>query len=501
MVCLVVLVFITLVLLTVAKFTSGCVRVKMAMDNPLRALSALLAIDPNCSREQWHEIGRAAIASGLSIEDVDEWSSTASNYAGTKDVQAAFRTIKSDEKTRPDTLYKLAKEAGWDDPAKGQVNTSRKVTRTKPKNIKKPDPVALWERSPPAANVHPNSLAKPAMRYKLLTSEDLKNLPPLRWRIRGVLPQAGIGAVFGPSGSGKSFLVIDVLAAVATGRAWFGCRVKQAPVLYIALEGEAGIAQRVHAHQIRHGDLPPGFRFLLTPLDIRKPDDRAELVKAARAAGLVDGVLVLDTLNRAAPGMDENDSRDMGEVITAAKALQAELGGLVLLVSHTGKDVTKGLRGHSSLHAALDCAVEVRRDGDRREWQIAKAKDGDDGEAHPFRLDVVEVGEDDDGEPVTSCIVMADEAAHVATRPKLPKGGNQRIVWDALGDLLKTSKHFGKAGAPPTLPCVELEAAIEAIAPRLTCEERRKVTRTREAFTGLLANKAIEHREGWLWLP
>lgn len=96
---------------------------------------------------------------------------------------------------------------------------------------------------------------------------------------------------------------------------------------------------------------------------------------------------------------------------------------------------------------------------------------------------------------------MADEAAQVATRPKQPKGGNQRIVWDALGDLLKTSKHIGMAGAPPARPCVELEAAIEAIAPRLTCEERRKKTRTREAFTSLLANKSIEHREGWLWLP
>lgn len=341
----------------------------------------------------------------------------------------------------------------------------------------------------------------PPQRFRLLTAPELATLPPHRWRIRGVLPQAGLGAVFGPSGSGKSFLVIDMLAAVATGRAWFGCRVKRASVLYIALEGEAGITQRVQAYQIRHGDLPPGFRFLLSPLDMRKADDRAELVKAARAAGLADGVLVLDTLNRAAPGIDENDSQDMGEAIAATKALQAELGGLVLLVHHTGKDAAKGLRGHSSLHAALDCAVEVRRDGDRREWSIAKAKDGDDGEAHPFRLDVVEVGEDDDGQPVTSCIVVAETAAHVVTRPKKPKGPNQQIVWDTLGDLLKASQHFGMAGAPPTRPCLELEAAIEAIAPRLTCEARRKVSRTREAFTGLLANKSIEHREGWVWLP
>lgn len=113
--------------------------------------------------------------------------------------------------------------------------------------------------------------------------------------------------------------------------------------------------------------MPAAFRFMLQALDIRKPDDRADLVQAVKAAGWQGGILALDTLNRAAPGMDENDSKSMGEVIGAAKAIQAELGGLVLLVHHTGKDATKGLRGHSSLHAALDAAIEVTRDGDRRE--------------------------------------------------------------------------------------------------------------------------------------
>jgi phage/plasmid primase-like uncharacterized protein len=346
-----------------------------------------------------------------------------------------------------------------------------------------------------------SALKPPPQRFRLLTAGELAKLDPIRWLVRGVLPREGIGALFGPSGSGKSFLALDLLAAIATGREWFNCRVKPAPVVYVGLEGEAGIAQRVQAHMAEHGALPDLFRFVLTGLDIRERKDRTALVDAIKATDCAGGVLVLDTLNRAAPGLDENDSRDMGEVIAATKELQAELGGLVLLVHHTGKDGSKGLRGHSSLHAALDCAIEVRRDGDRREWLVAKAKDGSDGDAHPFRLDVVELGTDEDGEPVTSCTVTPEERAKDATRSKLPKGGNQRIVWDALGELLRESKSFGKAGAPLTRPCVELEAAITAIAPRLTCEEKRKPERTRQAITGLLASKNIEHREGWLWLP
>ena len=72
-------------------------------------------------------------------------------------------------------------------------------------------------------------------------------------------------------------------------------------------------------------------------------------------------MVILDTLNRAAPTAEENSSKDMGIILEAAKSLQNITGGLVLLVHHTGSDVTKGLRGHSSLFAALDAALEVTR--------------------------------------------------------------------------------------------------------------------------------------------
>lgn len=63
-------------------------------------------------------------------------------------------------------------------------------------------------------------------RYKLLRSEDIAKLPPLKWRVRGVLPAVGLVAGYGPSGSGKSFLFLDMAAAIAEGRYWFGYRLK-----------------------------------------------------------------------------------------------------------------------------------------------------------------------------------------------------------------------------------------------------------------------------------
>ncbi|MFP5402589.1 MAG: AAA family ATPase [Gammaproteobacteria bacterium] len=341
----------------------------------------------------------------------------------------------------------------------------------------------------------------PPQRFRLLTPAELSSLPPVRWRIRGVLPLEGIAAIYGPTASGKSFLALDLLAAIAAGREWFGYRVKAAPVLYIALEGEHGISQRVRAHQTRHGTADR-MRFLAAPLDLRQPADRADIISAARAAGLAGGVLCIDTLAASAPGMDENASADMGEVIAGLKALQAELGGLVLAVHHAGKDASKGLRGHSSLLGALDAALEVSRTDDRREWKSAKSKDGRDGEAHPFRLEVVELETDDEGEPVTSCVVAPEErAADAVRRVALPGGGNMRLAFDAIAAALKSARAYGMASAPPGRPCIELEAATTAAAAALPCEPKRRRERAMTAITGLVSRGNLKHAEGWLWLP
>lgn len=342
---------------------------------------------------------------------------------------------------------------------------------------------------------------KPEPRFKLLGSADLHALPPLAWRVRGVLPAQGLAGVYGPSGSGKSFLALDAAAAIAEGAGWFGYRVKPAPVVYCALEGEAGFRLRVAAwEQAKGRTLPAGLRLVLQSFKLTDPQDVDDLAAAVLSAG-AGAVTILDTLNRAAPEADENASADMGRIIEAAKALQRLTAGLVVVVHHTGKDATKGLRGHSSLFAALDAAVEVTREGDRREWKVSKAKDGQDGAGHPFRLEVVDLGEDEEGEPVTSCAVAPDDSPQDVTRSRLPKGGNQKVVLDALGELLRKSSAFGRAGAPPARPCVETESAVEAIAPRLTCEPLRRKERTRQALTGLVASGVLTCREGWLWLP
>ncbi len=338
--------------------------------------------------------------------------------------------------------------------------------------------------------------AKPEPRYKLLGAGDLHDLPPLAWRVRGVLPAVGLAALFGPSASGKSFLAFDMAAAIAEGQRWFGCRVNAAPVVYAALEGEAGFKLRAQAWEVNRGRcLPDGLRMMLQPFKLTAPRDVSDLAAVVPAGAVV----VLDTLNRAAPTADENSSKDMGEILEAAKTLQAKTGGLVVLVHHTGKNAAAGLRGHSSLFAAMDAAVEVSRDGDRREWKVSKSKDGADGDAHPFKLHIEALGVDDYGDPVTSCTVCVDTAMQDIQRVKLPQGGNQKIVLSALRPMFKGGIS-GRPGAPPLRPCVEIESAVTHAAAALLVAPDRKAERAREAITGLVARGVLGCNEGWIWL-
>lgn len=283
---------------------------------------------------------------------------------------------------------------------------------------------------------------KPSLtRYRLRTASEVILTQPIRWRVKGVIPERGIGAIFGPSGSAKTFLALDMAIGIAQGAEWFGYRVRRCPVVYVCLEGEAGLSVRLGAYSTK-GTLPRNIQFLDQPLNLLDSKDVADLITAIRGREATQGLVIIDTLNRAAPGLDENSSVDMGKAISATKTIQQAIGGLVLLVHHTGKDAAKGMRGHSSLYAALDAAIEVRRSGDLREWSVAKAKDGADGTAHPFRLDVVELGVDEDGDPITSCVIHPTTGA--TARHTKPLTVAQQIGMDTFMDASFANRSEGE---------------------------------------------------------
>ena len=124
------------------------------MDSAERARSALMAIDPSIPRDEWHEVGRAALAAGLTIEDIDAWSADAPNYVVTRDVESAFRTITPNGKTPAGTLFHHAKRHGWTDSERPRPAPSAPTPRPAKKTAPALDPAALWARFVDATDDH-----------------------------------------------------------------------------------------------------------------------------------------------------------------------------------------------------------------------------------------------------------------------------------------------------------------------------------------------------------
>jgi hypothetical protein len=353
-----------------------------------------------------------------------------------------------------------------------------------------------WKKAPhisPANSFH----------YKLLQGEDLRNLPPMQWRLKGILPQVGLAALYGPSASGKSFLALDMCIAIAEGKKWFGIRTMPSPVIYVALEGESGFKNRVAAWELENNrKLPLTMNMVLQPFQVTNQSDVDSLADSVPH----DSVVIVDTLNRAAPTSDENSSKDMGEILQACKRLQGLIGGLVVLVHHTGKDTTQGARGHSSFFAALDGAIEVKRKTDKRSWSIAKAKDGQDGRDYSFALKLHELGEDNDGDKVTSCTINQVTKNIFVKEP--PTGPKQK---EALREFKHNVSTIGTLNAPAadcpkTIHCVDFEMAVKFLATTLTTTDKHKRKyEARRLLKSLVSSghieTALDHNDdAWCWI-
>ncbi len=333
----------------------------------------------------------------------------------------------------------------------------------------------------------------PPLRYKIRSAEELANAPPLKWIVRGLLPMTGLAALYGPSGVGKSFLTLYLAVTIAGGASeWFGKRVTHCPVTYCVLEGEAGMGKRIKAWELHHGKpLPNRLRFVTQAVHLTEYQDVGDLAKAIQHAGGNDGVVILDTLNRAAPGADENSSQDMGLILAAAKQLQELVGGLVLLVHHTGKDQDKGMRGHSSLFAALDGAISVTKPTSGPCWSVAKSKDDATGAVSGFNLKVVTMGVDDDGEEITSCVVEPSGVSS-AFGSATQLTDNQQVAFDVLQSRFIVEGEF-------LAKRLTIEEAVTAVAAVINAEPKRKRDRAKEAIKALIVKSMICGDESQLW--
>ena len=245
--------------------------------------------------------------------------------------------------------------------------------------------------------------------------------------VEGLLTEGGASVVYGPSNCGKSFWIVDLAAHVAAGKDWRDgdVEVDQGAVVYFALEGSIGSENRIKAlrKQGRLGDADP-FYISTEQVSLLEPGHSQRLADTVARIGEVAGMpvklVIFDTLARAMAGGDENSGEDMTATIGTIDAVRAATGAHVCVVHHCGKDEARGARGHSSLRAAVDTEIEVTRpDGETISTaRVTKQRDLQIGEPMPFSLEVVTLGTDRRGKPVTSCVVKHEDVIMAAEKGK-----------------------------------------------------------------------------------
>ena len=254
-----------------------------------------------------------------------------------------------------------------------------------------------------------------------------------RYLVKGIIPNVGLVVVWGAPKCGKSFYVFDMVAHIAGGREYRGRRVKQCPVIYFALEGQEGFAARVEAFRRAHG--VPDIPFYLSADRIVLPQDGMAIVRSIREQfpGVKPGLVTLDTLNRSIAG-SENDASDMGQYVRAADMIREAFNCVVIIIHHCGVEGSRP-RGHTSLTGAADAQIAVKRDAADNVVAIVEfMKDGPVGAEIVSFLEQVNVGTDDDGDSITSCVIRPADISSIKVKVKIT--GQAALALRVLSDTI-----------------------------------------------------------------
>lgn len=261
------------------------------------------------------------------------------------------------------------------------------------------------------------SLLAPRAPDWLIPADDFASQPaPISWLIKGWLQESALVMVHGPSGGGKTFVVLDWCLRLASGAPdWFGCRVKPGAVVYLAGEGHHGLRGRVAAWKVHHGASRLSMWLSRDGCDLNTPEGLNRVRANVLALGVRPSLIVVDTLHRFLSG-DENSAQDTKTMLDACATLMGDFGCSVLLVHHTGvsEEAQARARGSSAWRGALDIEISVSPAKDDKPITITQRKSKDAEMLAPVhaRLTGVPIPGwvDEDGLPVSSAVLEAEAA-------------------------------------------------------------------------------------------
>lgn len=319
---------------------------------------------------------------------------------------------------------------------------------------------------------------------------ELRKRDPIEWLISKHLISKGVMFIYGASQAGKTFLAVDMALSLALKDEWLGMPIKRnTPVRYAAFEDYSGVAMRVDGWLTHYGfsECDVGDKFLLggegSSLIITKEESVENFIR--ELGDFKKGIIFIDTLNKVGGGEDENSNGRMGLAISYAERIAYATDSLVIIIHHTGKDASKGMRGATATHGGADLIYRVDRDDEDREVTFEKIKNGRDGHGKAYKLETVvldkELYGDDDNE--TAIAIFQGDSA-IKTEMLSIKGANKKRVFRLISKYLTpylhkeddyetvvayvarewVEKHKKKTGEKNDQLCFEVKRSITALA-------------------------------------
>ncbi|ACA20975.1 conserved hypothetical protein [Methylobacterium sp. 4-46] len=293
---------------------------------------------------------------------------------------------------------------------------------------------------------------------------DAATAAPREWLVRDLIPVAGKGLLSGQWGTGKSFIGLDLAGSVMTGEPFAGRKVlRRGGVLFLAPEGASelpirlkGLVQARLAGAAESGIDPTDLPFCWVEECPRLSETEAvERLKAVIDTAVSQlrerydlplALIVLDTVAAGAGFDDENSAAETQRVMNALEALSRHAGAFVLGIDHFGKATETGTRGSSAKEAAADTVLAALGNRDEAgtvsnlRLAVRKIRGAPTGAETPYTLEVVGIGEDSEGEPVTTCAVRwtinrISRQATVGSRERWPN--SLKVLREALTTALE----------------------------------------------------------------
>lgn len=304
------------------------------------------------------------------------------------------------------------------------------------------------------------------------------------WLVHNLIAEVGKGLLSGQWGSAKTFIALDLSGCVMTGEPFAGRKVmRRGGILFIAPEGAfeipirlkglvegkmAGTAMMQAAageRPIDPNDMPFAWIEECPRLVDRDAADTLALTADAAARELRErydlplALIIVDTVAAGAGFDDENSAAETQKVMSALERLSHHTGAFVLGVDHFGKAVETGTRGSSAKEAAADTVLAALASRDEAgnisnmRMAVRKVRGARTGLETPYSLDVIEIGQDRFGDPVTTCVVNWQndrEPMVTAVKGKDPWTKSLKTLRDAINNALagsgKRVRPFGGAG-------------------------------------------------------